>query len=104
TEVFMAQESSPLPGVTAGVILVVVVLAGIAGLIVERRAFQFDPAARAAMRIFLFYFAPVFFLKYLVQFFAFSEYPFTDLYQKVHILKGATQFARFDILNPFTAN
>lgn len=45
-------------------------------------------------------FAPLYFLHFNV----FSRYPYTDLFQYTHLMKGANEFARFDRLNPFTAD
>lgn len=45
-------------------------------------------------------FAPLYFLRFNV----FSRYPYTDLFQYTHLIKGATEFALFDRLNPFTAD
>jgi hypothetical protein len=45
-------------------------------------------------------FAPL----YFVHFGIFSKYPYTDLFQYTHLMKGANELARFDRLNPFTAD
>ena len=39
-----------------------------------------------------------------VQFFILSDYPYTDLFQFTHILKGTEEFLKWDRLNPFVAD
>lgn len=46
---------------------------------------------------------PVFALLYYFYFMHFSEYPLRDIYQEVHFMKGATEFAKYNILNIATA-
>jgi hypothetical protein len=48
--------------------------------------------------------SPVFLLAYTIRFGVFSEYPRTDLFQAIHVLKAALELTHFDRLNPFTAD
>jgi hypothetical protein len=79
-----------------------IVLAALAGFALGRRLFAPDAnAARAALE----YLAvvPVFALGYALRFTVYSDFPVTDLFQATHLMKGALEFGRFDVLNPFAA-
>jgi len=77
-------------------------MAALAGFAVGYRFFAWNGAARIAAQDFLIV-LPVFAIGLLVRFAVFSDYPVTDLFQATHLMKGAQEFGRFDILNPFTA-
>lgn len=48
--------------------------------------------------------APLAMVMYGFYFLQFTEYPLRDIFQEVHFMKGALELARFQILNPFTAD
>jgi hypothetical protein len=78
-------------------------VAAMAGFAVGHRFFRWNKAARSLAQDFLIV-LPVFASGWIIRFGIFSDYPITDLFQATHLMKGAQEFGRFDILNPFTAD
>jgi len=79
-----------------------ILLAAIVGFGVGRRLFTWNTAAKSAVGDYLIV-LPVFAMEYAARFWVFSEFPVTDLFQAIHVMKGALEFGRFDVLNPFAA-
>jgi hypothetical protein len=80
-----------------------ILLAALAGLAAGHKLFAWNSAARNAARDYLVV-VPIFAIEYALRFGVFSDFPVTDLFQATHLMKGALEFGRFDVLNPFTAD
>jgi hypothetical protein len=92
------SDRLPLDPIAAALLI-----AALVGLTAERRVLRCDAYARRAGVEFLIV-LPVFCFGYLFRFGVLSDYPLVDLFQATHLMKGALEFARFDIINPFTAD
>jgi hypothetical protein len=103
TALFVAREREILPAGDGGIWVTGIVVLSALGFVYRRQMFIFSAPARDYL-VSLLFAAPVFLASYGMHFFVFSDYPYTDLYQYTHIMKGAEEFARFDRLNPFTAD
>jgi hypothetical protein len=101
TALLVAREQGRIDAWPIEPIAAAIALAALAGFVVARRIFRWDAAARSALIDFAVV-SPVFALAYLFRFGMFSDYPLTDLFQATHLMKGALDFGRFDMLNPFT--
>jgi hypothetical protein len=47
---------------------------------------------------------PLLAITYSFYYLKFSDFPLRDIFQEVHFMKGATELARFHVLNPYTAD
>jgi hypothetical protein len=80
-----------------------ILAASVGGFALAQRFFAWNEAAKCFAKDFLIV-LPIFAIGLVIRFGVFSEYPVTDLFQATHLMKGAQEFGRFDILNPFTAD
>lgn len=103
TTLFVAREHGAIWQGETGYWFALICVASLTGFFRQRNLFVYDAAARSAV-FGLLCLAPFFFFAYGIQYFLFSDYPYTDLFQFGHLLKGAGEFALFDRLNPFNAS
>ncbi len=78
-------------------------LAALAGFAAGHKLFAWNRASMDAARDYLIV-LPIFGIDYALRFGIFSDFPVTDLFQGTHLMKGALEFGRFDVLNPFSAD
>lgn len=103
TVIFIARERGIFPYGEIDVWIVgCFILSGL-GFVYQRQAVEVTKIGREYLRCLLIA-SSVFAIPYLVHFGIYSAYPYTDLFQFTHIMKGAEEFARFDRLNPFNAD
>ena len=100
---FVAREHGVLWQGEVGSWFALICVASLVGFIRSRQLFAFDAGLKAVAWALLLI-APFFLYAYGIQYFLFSDYPYTDLFQFSHLMKGAGEFAQFDRLNPFNSN
>lgn len=103
TFIFMVREKHGFWGVPSKSIFWVVFLVSMVGFY---RTINLNGRRRVINSEYLIFISAFFFvlISYFIKFYFFSSYPLTDLFQECHLMKGATEFARFDILNRLTAD
>lgn len=74
------------------------------GLYMERSLFNIAASDRQQLVVWLLLYTPLIALTYAFYFLKFTQFPLRDIFQETHFMKGATELARFHILNPFTAD
>lgn len=103
TSLFVAREHGILWQGEVDYWFALICVASLAGFLRSRQLFVFNAGLKAAVWGLLLI-APFFLYAYGIQYFLFSDYPYTDLFQFSHLMKGAGEFAQFDRLNPFNAD
>lgn len=103
TSIFVAREHDVFWRGKQDYWFALICVGSLAGFIRSHRVYAFDAGLRTSLLGALLI-APFFIYSYGIQYFLFSDYPYTDLFQLGHLMKGAGEFARFDRLNPFTAD
>lgn len=99
----LAERYGFLAGNATRIFTVVYVLS-LFGYLRFRAVFVMDAPANQALRLFILIALPLLGFRYLTQIGDFAHFPILDLFQRVHFHKGALEFARFEILNPFVAD
>ena len=74
------------------------------GLYKEESLFDIASSDRRQSAGWILFHTPLIALTYAFYFLKFTQYPLRDIFQETHFMKGATELARFHILNPFTAD
>lgn len=103
-QVYVLAERFGLLAENASSIFIVVYALSLSGFVRFRSILAFDAAARKAMWLFILMALPILAFRYLTQLGNLADFPVFDLFQRVHFHKGALEFARFDMLNPFVAD
>ena len=103
-QVYVLAERYGFLAGNVGRIFTVVYVLSLFGYLRFRAAFVIDAPAHQALRLFILIALPLLGFRYLTQIGDFRHFPILDLFQRVHFHKGALEFARFEILNPFVAD
>lgn len=104
TGLFVARERQGILGEDPLPLAMCCVLGALFGFVRSPSLLEFDAGFRKGAMLFLFVAIPIFLFRYTIKFGVFSEFPITDLFQAAHPMKGAMEFARFDVLNIFTTD
>lgn len=102
--VFVLLERSGLTGRFADSVLTLSFLLSAGGWL--RLRGQFTPSLNDLymLRLVALVTLPLVMVNYIANISVYSEFPVMDLFQRTHFHKGALEFAKFDILNPFVAD
>lgn len=103
-QVYVLAERFGLLAENASSIFIAVYALSLSGFVRFRSILAFDAAARKALWLFALMALPILAFRYLAQLGNLADFPVFDLFQRVHFHKGALEFARFDMLNPFVAD
>lgn len=68
-----------------------------------RKILQFNDSLKSILKTF-FILTPLIFLSYYFKFIHFSPFPFRDIFQDVHFMKGALEISKFHIVNVATGD
>lgn len=101
---FVLLERHALTGRLADLVLACLYVLGAVGCLRLRRELAPDARDRQTLRLVALVAVPLVIVQYIAEIPAYSEFPVLDLFQRTHFHKGALQFARFDLLNPFVAD
>lgn len=101
---FVLLERHGLTGRFADLALAFFCVLAAAGLLRLRRAFELDLAAVRRVRLVALVALPAILLQYAAEIPVYSDFPVLDLFQRTHFHKGALEFAKYSVLNPFVAD
>ena len=102
--VFVILERFGLTGRFADPALALFFVLGAAGWLRLRGQFSPNLTERSLLRLVALVALPLVIVQYIAVIPLYSDFPVLNLFQRTHFHKGALEFARFDLLNPFVAD
>jgi hypothetical protein len=102
--VFVLLERFGLTGRFADTALASFFVLGAAGWLRLQGQFSPDLTDRSMLRLVALVALPLVVVQYIAEIPLYSDFPVMNLFQRTHFHKGALEFAKFDLLNPFVAD
>ena len=102
--VFVLLERHGLTGRFAGTALAFFYALAALGYVRLMHSFAPAPADWATVRLVAMAALPLVIVQYIAELPVYSDFPVLNLFQRTHFHKGALEFARFGMLNPFVAD
>ena len=102
--IFVLLERYGFTGNFSDLALISICLLAALGFLRLWHAFSLDLADQQTLRLLTIVASPLLIFQYSAEIFIYSDFPVLDLFQRSHFHKGALEFAKYGILNPFASD